>query len=256
LPKGTEVAAGEIVYLKPKRRRGSEAQHTVSKDENMRDISQKYGIKLKQLYKKNRMDYGTQPKAGEVLNMQKKRSSDDKVTLAEKDPEWKEDKKEFVNPHSLPKTIEVDTTKAGAINKKDLKNPDYHVVQKGDNIYRIAEKYRVFEEDLLIWNANLNPSTMSVGQKVYLSKAAAEAAGANVVVEKVKPKEPEKITEKKAKEIEKEIAVDGPVYHIVVKGETLYGITKRYGITAEQLKKWNGLESITIKIGQKLQVSE
>ncbi len=40
--------------------------------------------------------------------------------------------------------------------------------------------------------------------------------------------------------------------HIVTKGDTLYNISKRYGLTVEQLKKLNGLESNDISIGQAL----
>ena len=40
--------------------------------------------------------------------------------------------------------------------------------------------------------------------------------------------------------------------HIVVKGDTLYNISKRYGLTVDELKKINGLNSNEISIGQSL----
>jgi len=40
--------------------------------------------------------------------------------------------------------------------------------------------------------------------------------------------------------------------HIVVKGDTLYSISKKYGLTVAELKKMNGLKSNTIDIGQTL----
>jgi hemagglutinin len=39
----------------------------------MYDISQKYGIKLKYLYLKNRMEEGQEPKEGQVLYLQNKK---------------------------------------------------------------------------------------------------------------------------------------------------------------------------------------
>jgi hypothetical protein len=39
----------------------------------MHDISQKFGIKLKKLYSKNRMDYGQKPKSGELIYLQSKK---------------------------------------------------------------------------------------------------------------------------------------------------------------------------------------
>ena len=70
-----EVNDGQIVYLQPKRRkaeRGKET-HRVDEGETMYDVSQKYAVRLSRLYTINRMDEGTQPKSGEVLNLRKKK---------------------------------------------------------------------------------------------------------------------------------------------------------------------------------------
>jgi len=40
--------------------------------------------------------------------------------------------------------------------------------------------------------------------------------------------------------------------HIVSKGDTLYSISKKYGLTVDELKKLNGLNSNNITIGQTL----
>ncbi|MDP3311861.1 glucosaminidase domain-containing protein [Lutibacter sp.] len=40
--------------------------------------------------------------------------------------------------------------------------------------------------------------------------------------------------------------------HIVIKGDTLYSISKKYGVTVDDLKKLNNLESNDISIGQSL----
>ena len=258
LPADAEIKAGETVYLKPKRRRGAKEKHTVTKGEDMRVISQQYGIKLKQLYKKNRMEIGSEPKAGEVLYMQKKRSKSDSVAVAESRPQWKEDKQEaFINPHSLKKDVvnKIDFSSPGALNKKEVVVPDFYFVKKGDNIYRIAEQYRVMEEDILNWNKDLNPSVMSIGQKIYLNKEAAEAA--NTVVKTSDQPVPQKpVSDQEAEKIKEEITVNGPVTHIVIKGDTLYNICKRYNISVAEIKEWNQLVEATIHLGQKLHVSK
>lgn len=43
--------------------------------------------------------------------------------------------------------------------------------------------------------------------------------------------------------------------HTVVKGETLYGISKEYGVSVQDLKAWNQLADNTIHVGQKLIVN-
>lgn len=44
-------------------------------------------------------------------------------------------------------------------------------------------------------------------------------------------------------------------YHTVEKGETLYRISKQYGVTVQDIKDWNNLPDNTIHVGQKLMVS-
>jgi len=62
---------GTIVYLDRKKRRynGDEDQHKVNEGETMYTISQLYGIKMRNLYVKNRMPVGSQPLKGEKLNL-------------------------------------------------------------------------------------------------------------------------------------------------------------------------------------------
>lgn len=236
IPKGTEITEGDILYLKPKKRKGSEAYHVVESGEDMHDISQMYGIKLKHLYKKNHMEYGEEPKVGEKIYMQHKRDRDDKVETAtgseagQKLESKPQNTKPFVNPNNLPKS---ENTVPAAM-------PEFHVVESGDNIYRIAEKYHVLEEDLLTWN-RIDALSLKVGQKIYLTK---EAAAKNITT----PAAPVKVPDKKAASTAK--------YHTVASGETVYRICTQYGITAEQLQKWNNLKGNTIYEGQKLQVSE
>ncbi len=43
--------------------------------------------------------------------------------------------------------------------------------------------------------------------------------------------------------------------HTVARGETLYGISRKYGISVADVKEWNNLNSNTIRRGQVLQVS-
>ena len=42
--------------------------------------------------------------------------------------------------------------------------------------------------------------------------------------------------------------------HTVIKGDTMYNITKRYGITIDQLKQYNNLPDNSVKLGQVLKV--
>lgn len=73
LNKGDVLKAGDIIYLQPKKSKSKETFHIVQKGENMRDISQLYGVKLKSLYKKNLLIIGAQPHVGDKISLKKKR---------------------------------------------------------------------------------------------------------------------------------------------------------------------------------------
>ncbi|NNE55984.1 MAG: LysM peptidoglycan-binding domain-containing protein, partial [Flavobacteriales bacterium] len=61
--------AGEMVYIQPKRSMAREKWHVVEPGESMWDISQHYGVKLKKLYKKNNMTFGSEPDVGQKLSL-------------------------------------------------------------------------------------------------------------------------------------------------------------------------------------------
>lgn len=69
------IKEGQILFLQPKKNKASVGlkKHIVKEGETMYLISQKYGIKLKKLYKKNLMKMGIEPKAGTVLFLRKKK---------------------------------------------------------------------------------------------------------------------------------------------------------------------------------------
>ncbi|SLM49366.1 conserved protein of unknown function [Nitrospira japonica] len=48
----------------------------------------------------------------------------------------------------------------------------------------------------------------------------------------------------------------GPTIHVVKPGETLYRISRRYGVKLETLRKWNKLPDDIIEVGQKLIVGQ
>ncbi len=67
LTKETHLKEGQMIYIEKKKNKAKTAFHTVKAGETMHSISQQYCIKLKQLYKKNRMNPGKSPRTGQVL---------------------------------------------------------------------------------------------------------------------------------------------------------------------------------------------
>ncbi|HDZ40879.1 MAG TPA: LysM peptidoglycan-binding domain-containing protein [Bacteroidetes bacterium] len=68
-----ELREGQILYLHPKRNRAERGKeyHIVKEGETMHGISQLYGIRLRALYRKNRMEPGYEPPPGTELWLRK-----------------------------------------------------------------------------------------------------------------------------------------------------------------------------------------
>ncbi|WP_203256809.1 LysM peptidoglycan-binding domain-containing protein [Hyunsoonleella ulvae] len=49
---------------------------------------------------------------------------------------------------------------------------------------------------------------------------------------------------------------DTPTFHIVKAGETLFGLSKKYGVSLIELQKVNSLSTTLITVGQKLRVAD
>ena len=69
LKKSDKIKEGQIIYIQPKKNKGNVKFHIVKEHETMYSISQLHGIKLKHLYKKNKMTEGSQPQVRQKLKL-------------------------------------------------------------------------------------------------------------------------------------------------------------------------------------------
>jgi LysM repeat protein len=66
--KNSILKAGDILYVSPKRTRSVEQEYHIAKSgESMRDIAQTYGVKVRSLYRRNRMTPGLDPETGQKI---------------------------------------------------------------------------------------------------------------------------------------------------------------------------------------------
>jgi hypothetical protein len=65
----------EVIYIEAKNRKATRKNqfHTVAPGESMHFISQMYGVKLKPLYRRNKLNPGQQPSPGDVIYLRKKK---------------------------------------------------------------------------------------------------------------------------------------------------------------------------------------
>lgn len=80
LPRNAIPRVGQIIYLQPKRNTAEPGfdYHQVKDGESMHSISQRYGIKLQQLFKMNLMSVDEEAVAGTILNLRKPKNPEEK----------------------------------------------------------------------------------------------------------------------------------------------------------------------------------
>ena len=115
----------------------------------------------------------------------------------------------------------------------DMVVPNYisYTVKKGDTLYSIAKKYGV-SADTIIQDNNLKNSNLSVGQILRIR------SGEGKVLECFGEDYNDSISNYKT--------------YIVQKGDSLYTISRRYGVSVDDIKRVNNLKSNTLSIGQEL----
>lgn len=95
-----------------------------------------------------------------------------------------------------------------------------YTVKRGDTLYSIAREHGMTVGDLKAWNG-LSSDRLAIGQVLKLPL----------------------VEEEEGPELDA---------YTVVRGDTLYGLSKRFGVSVAELKRMNGLSSDALKVGQKL----
>ncbi|MBR5354833.1 MAG: LysM peptidoglycan-binding domain-containing protein, partial [Alphaproteobacteria bacterium] len=132
------------------------------------------------------------------------------------------------------------------------------IVAKGDTVYALARKNNMTVSEFAEINDLHEPYTLSIGQKLTTQRVAAEKPVPNVIsVEKVQEIKSEKVAVKEVKEPVKPTETKRVDLEeiTVVKGDTLYSLSRKYEIPVNDLAVMNRLSSpFTLSVGQKIKV--
>ncbi|PXY44377.1 LysM peptidoglycan-binding domain-containing protein [Flavobacterium hydrophilum] len=122
-----------------------------------------------------------------------------------------------------------------------------YIVQKGDNLSSIAQKYDVAVADIKEWN-NLKSNALVLGKSLKIKPKDLVSKTSQEVVKK-----PIETAIASAESSDKnEIEVE----YVVKSGDNLGNIAKKFGVTLSELKEWNSLSSNNLALGKSLIVSK
>lgn len=178
----------------------------------------------------------------------------DIIKIDNNSPEPKKSKPTVITP-----PVKVEETKT--VNTKSVSTK--HIVKQGETLFSIAKRYGLSVGELCKMNGINTTSNIKTNQSLTVEKS--DIAVKEVLVTKTTPtnKKPNlddpigeealatiKIPAKQISSSTKETQI-----HTVASGETLFSISKKYGVTVNQLQNWNSLTSNSINQGQTLIVS-
>lgn len=126
-----------------------------------------------------------------------------------------------------------------------------YTVRPGDNLSRLAQKRNLSVAQLVAWN-KLASATVVPGQRlVFRAPADAELP---VATARKQPAGAAKAITAEAPRPAPTKRAGAPQVHRVQLGDTLFNISRRFGVSVQMLREFNHLTSDEVKLGQKLLV--
>lgn len=169
------------IFLEKKKKKNPNYKsfHLVQPGETLESISQLYGIQVKYLYRRNRIQEGGQPAVGSKVYLSRKSKFTPNLADPQLQPSMPEEQliQDVSVPNSLPanepvpadnenKTIQYIKTPEQPITAKE-KDPEYYTVQEKDTLFGIARKFNVSVASLKELN-QLNSDAIQIGQQLKI----------------------------------------------------------------------------------------
>lgn len=162
--------------------------------------------------------------------------SDTDVVPATKQPSQNTDIVVTPTPPASIKTTPVKSSPT-TTNPPSVSSTSTHTVDIGQTLYSVARQYKVSVKELAAWNNFGTDERVKVGQVIIIK---APSKSYSPTANETKPSSTSSVISSSSST------------HEVQKTETLYSISKRYGVSTKQIQDWNGMTDNNVKIGQKL----
>jgi flagellum-specific peptidoglycan hydrolase FlgJ/LysM repeat protein len=228
--KPLELNTRVFIQEKKSKWRGRAKHHFVRDNQTMFDISQQYGVKLRELLKRNGMVPGQEPESGEKIRVRGRRKSDEIVRL-----------RETTAPSGKPANTKPNQPATVGEELFDLDGDGASKPSTGgtkpSTSPSTGNPSPVTPPSTKPSTTPTKPST-TPGSGTYPSDPTPSATPQTIPVVTPPP-----------------VPVVTPAgYHTVAKGDTLFNLSRKYNIPVARLKALNGLTTDDIKIGQQLRI--
>lgn len=244
------AALSMSVTAQPKVLQAEYYYYRVRRGDNLSTIARKHRTTVSQLRRLNDISNRTMLKVGRSLKV----------------PDNGGDGVKYVTDEEEASSSR-EPSNAGAVLAVDKREKTFHVVRRGDNLSTIARRYNLSMEELLKFNNLSNRSVIRKGQKLRVRREAPPPTSASFKTRQSlalasfksnSNKGPSK-TQNVTKELPRTTRVAAQTSkpavrrHVVKRGETLYEVSKKYGLSMNQLAKANNVRiNYRVMAGEKL----
>lgn len=129
--------------------------------------------------------------------------------------------------------------------RKLRKTFDTHIVRKGETLYAVSRRYEIPIQTILEDNPTLDPIRLRPDDRILIRKKRKGSAD----------DEENLAAWEEYRRSLNSVAGEGVAYHMVARGETMYGLAKRFETTEELLSSMNGgLQAADLKAGAIIKV--
>lgn len=121
-----------------------------------------------------------------------------------------------------------------------------HVVKQGETLFSISKMYEVTIDQIRTWN-NLTGNQISIGQRLNVSPGNGQSNQPSTPQTEAPPTPEVESEEPGTSDTEL-------IRHQVRAGETLFNLSRRYGVSVNDIRSWNNLNSNLLEVGQVLDI--
>ena len=160
-----------------------------------------------------------------------------------------------VNPNSVD-GLRIDQTIKIPVSEKALaeakggekrRKKDFvtHKVKAGQTLYSIARDYNISVATLREDNPSINPQSLTIGETLWIRRADMGSSSEDEAQSQMK----------EYAETLNKATDDGYEYHVVMPGETIYSLSRRYGVSEKEFAELNDVSN-GLKAGAVIRIRE
>ncbi len=214
VPSGTGDRCRQKLAGLPPEQRITFRRHKIRSGESLSTIAHRYRTSIRPIKELNNLA-GTRIRAGSYLVIPVRAQGSGQVVFSS------EIYTAGVRQHRMPQSV--------------IHRPSAYRVRRGDSLWKIAHKYHVSVNNIRKWNSLGRSKLIKPGQVLALSE---QRRGRRVIKKRKWVKTASLKSGKQRSSAGKTVKVR--------RGDTLWKVSRKYGLTVDQLCRWNGLKERSI----------